>query len=64
LRERRHERPPARRHHRRDPAVLPATAISTIIAADEGGILAAIAAKVAAFKPDISTPRLGAIKGF
>mgnify|MGYP003385566499 CR=1 FL=1 len=36
-------------------AVLPATAISTIVAADTDGILAEIARKVNAFKPDVST---------
>ena len=36
-------------------AVIPASAVSTIIAADVDGILGAYAAKVRAFRPDIST---------
>jgi colicin import membrane protein len=37
--------------------VIPASAVSTIVSADTDDILSKIAAKVAAFKPDISTPR-------
>lgn len=38
-------------------AVIPASAVSTIIAADPDNILGKLAAKVAAHKPDISTPK-------
>lgn len=38
-------------------AVIPATALPTILAADKDDILGKLAAKVAAFKPDISTAK-------